>query len=366
MANLAELQAAAKLKKQAIAAEQLKKEGFLNKEHWEASSEQGAPSVEVPAAGTILSPNFLAQLSQIPNLIEATDNEQEHILLYGAPKAGKTLAAALLSEFYHLLWFDGDKGLKSAMNILPLEMQKRIHVIKIPDNTYSPMFWNTMLKVVTGRKVSLCIEHGYVECTICKGNKAPLVDISLNELPPNWVAVEDSITQFVSSAIAAINRKVFKPVAGDTNDEAKFTFDEWGNLRQITEKHGNYIKDLSCKFIGISHEMQAKQEDGGMKLVAVGGSEAGSAQFARYFSTCVFSRVVNGKHNYITASTYSGSIQTGTRSNIALEKEASPSLIHIFDPKNAKDLLKGSWNEWFFKKQEEKDKIPQPKVKELI
>lgn len=362
MANLAEIQAAARAKKLAEQAEQLKKEGFLS------DSRQEVPTIDESNSNqqTIITPSFLNQIAKIPNLIEAQDNEQEHVLLYGAPKTGKTLQAALLSEFYEILWFDGDKGLKSAMNILPVEMQKRIHVIKTPDNTYAPMYWNTILKVVTGRKINICIEHGYVECAICKTQKKTIVEVCLNDLPPTWIAVEDSITQFVSSAIAAINRKNAKTIEGDTNDEFKFTFDEWGNLRQITEKHGNYIKDLKCKFIGISHEMQTAQEDNSKKLVAVGGSEAGSSQFARYFASCVYCKVVNGKHNYITGSTYSGQVQTGTRSNIALEKEAIPSLIHIFNPQNAKELLKGSWNEWFFKKEEDKNKLPQPKVKELI
>jgi len=365
MPSLAEIQAAAKLKNQQLKAEALIKSGHLVVGQ-EDSSEQGAPSVDSSPLVTPITSNFLAQLTQIPNLIEATDNEQEHVLLYGPPKVGKTLAAAMLSEFYNILWFDGDKGLKSAMNLLPPEMQKRIHVIKTPDNTYAPMYWNTMLKVVTGRKVNVCIEHGYVECAICKTQKKTIVEICLNELPAGWIVVEDSITQFVSSAIAAINRKVFKPKDGDTNDEVKFTFDEWGNLRQITEKHGNYIKDLKPKFIGISHEMMTAQEDNTKKIVAVGGSEAGSAQYARYFSTCVYCKVVNNRHTYITGSTYSSQVQTGTRSGIALEKEATPSLIHIFDPKNAKELLKGSWNEWFLKKEEEKNKVPQPKVKELL
>ena len=120
MANLAELQAAAKAKKQAMQAEQLKKEGFLvegEKQEVVDSSEQGAQESVPSASKTIIAPNFLQQMEMIPNLIEATDNEQEHVLLYGAPKCGKTLASALLSEFYHILWFDGDKGLKTAMNI---------------------------------------------------------------------------------------------------------------------------------------------------------------------------------------------------------------------------------------------------------
>lgn len=361
MATLAELKAAAEAKKVAAQTKSLENRGFIEKK--EEASTEGAPVTAQPPAITT---NFLEQLTQIPNLLEAKDNEQEHILIYGAPKTGKTLEAALLSEFYNVLWFDGDKGLKTAMNILPEEMQKRIRVIKTPDNTYAPMYWNTMLKVVTGRKINICIEHGYVDCAICKNAKAPTVDVCLNDLPANWVVVEDSITQFVSSAIAAISRKAFKLVGGDTNDEAKFTFDEWANLRQVTEKHGNYIKDLKCKFVGISHEMLTAQEDGTKKLVAVGGSEAGSSQYARYFSTCVFAKVVNGKHNFITGSTYSSQVQTGTRAGVSLEKEVTPSLIHIFDPKNAKSLLAGSWTEWFFKKEEDRNKIPQPKPKGLI
>lgn len=352
-----ELQKLSTENKQLDKAAQLKEE-ILAKQKSALANIQKKPIS--PATKILTQEELTSNLLSLPNLVETTEDEFEHCVVYGGPGTGKTLAICLLSEFYNILFLDGDKGLRTAIRTLPIEMQKRIKPIRIPDNTSNPMFHNTILKVITGRQVTLCHEHGIVGCPICKTQDLPESTISLNSLPSNWICGMDSITQFVASCCAAINLKATGK--SDTVDEFKFTFDEWGVLRQVTEKFGNYLKDLQCHFFAASHDMLVKTEDEKTsKLVPIGGTENASRSFAKYFSTALNCRVFNNKHLYITSSTYNGNIQTKSRSNVKLELEPIPSLLHLLRP-DAKELLKGSWNEWFFSDQK---KLP-PNPKKIL
>lgn len=325
-------------------------------------AQQSAQAATIAAKNKILtSEEIETNLLSIPNLVETKDDEYEHACVYGDAGMGKTLAICLLSEFYNILYFDGDKGLKTAIRTLPIELQQRIRPIRIPDNTANPMFYATMLKVITGRQVSFCTEHGIIDCPICRGTNGKIVTVALNKLPANWIAGMDSVTQFVTSACSAINKKANNNSA-DTNDAFKFTFDEWGVLRQITEKFGNYLKDLECNFFTVSHTLlTATEDEKNKKIVPIGGTENASRAFAKYFSTVVNCRVVNNKHVYATSSTYNGQVTTKSRSNVKLESEKIPSLLHLLRA-DANELLKGSWNEWFFSDQTK----PQPKPKGVL
>lgn len=309
-----------------------------------------------PVAKKILSPEELVEsFTSIPDLMEADIDETEHIIIYGDPGTGKTCLAGLLSEFYNILWFDGDKGLKALKNNLHPEMLRRIRPIRIPDSTMYPTMVSTMLKVVTGRQVKICMEHGEADCIICERNpEAKQVTVALNNMPANWIAVMDSQTQFVESAKAKIYYKLNPSKAGkeDVDDFWRGTGDEvfayWGALKNITDKFGNYVKDLKCAFITISHNTLVEMEDKRKTLVPVAGSDKSSGTYAKYFGTEILAKINNNKHSFISSSTYQSGVQTKSRANVALEKEETPSLIHVLRPKDAKELLKGSYNEWFF------------------
>lgn len=288
-------------------------------------------------------------LMTIPDLLTVGADEVEHAIVYGEPKTGKTTLAALLSEFFNVLWFDGDKGLLAATNNCHPEMLKRIRVIKIPDDTDWPIMCSTMLRVITGRLVEICLTHGVVGCTICKTSKQPLVNIELNKLPKNWVVVMDSQTQFYASVLAyAYYKDTKKPIGSGVPDDYKGDWDFRGYAYQMCDKFGNYMKDLKCQWISISHEVQTEMADGTTsKVVPVAGSKNISSQYGKWFGSLIYAKKVNNKHNFLSNSLYSATVQTGSRSGVSLEKQIVPSLIHIFRPKEAAELLKGSYNEWW-------------------
>src|SRR5258708_7963646 len=329
------------------------------------------PKLAIPKQ---LTPEDLtAGLLEIPSLLETSVNEVDHIIIYGKSGTGKTCQAGLLSEFFHVLWFDGDKGLTALVNNLPPELMSRIHVIKIPDNTKNPIMVSTMLRIITGLPVKVCAEHGVADCPLCTSIEKKKYTIALNALPKNWVAVMDSQTQFIASALALVHYKVNKKVTIGKNDTDDYwsptggdVFDYWRYMRSISEKFGNYVKDLECQFVAISHDLSITEGTGDnehvVAVVPVSGSEAASINYARYYGTEVLAKKLNYKLNYITSATYSNTEQTKSRANIKLEEKKVPALVHVFSPKEAEELLKGSYTEWFFSDR----KLPQPKPKGVL
>jgi hypothetical protein len=312
-------------------------------------------------------------LMVIPDLLTAGDNEVEHVITYGPPKSGKTTNAGLLSEFFNILWFDGDKGLTALKYALPPELLKRIKVIRIPDDTDYPIMAPTMLRLITGRKTKICIAHAVTECTICSGNKAPVAEIELNALPNNWVVVMDSQTQFYASVLAyAYYKDTGKAFGTGVPHDYRGDFDFRGYAYQMCDKFGNYMKDLRCQWVSISHEIENEMEDGRKMLTPIAVSKNISSQYGKWFGSMVYATKANNKHNFMSSSLYSGSVQTGSRSGISLEKKDVPSLLHIFRPQEGEQLLKGSYTEWYFKegykdiKDRTKGKEQPPKPKEIL
>ncbi len=294
------------------------------------------------------------QLLEIPSLLEVGVNEVEHAILYGETGSGKTTLAALLSEFFYVLWIDGDKGLTAAISNCHPEMLKRIHVIKIPDSTDYPILCSTVLRLVTGLKYNICMNHGTYECLICKNNPgAKIIPVELNKLPKNWVVVLDSQTQFYSSVLAfAYYKDTGKPpgsgVPDDYNGSKSNPFNYRGIAYNMCEKFGNYMKDLQCQWVSISHEVVTEMDDDvTKKIVPVGGSRNVSSNYGKWFGSQIYAKRANGRHNFLSSSLYSGTVQTKSRSNVVLEAKQTPSLLHIFRPQEAEALLKGSYTEWW-------------------
>lgn len=311
-------------------------------------------------------------LMKIPSLLEVGSDEVEHAILYGETGSGKTTLAALLSEFFNVLWLDGDKGLTAAINNCHPEMLKRIRVVKIPDNTDYPIMCSTILRLVTGRKMKVCMTHGTTDCIICNQKKDSLqVEIELNNLPKNWVVVMDSQTQFYSSVLAFAYYKETKKTPGSgVPYDYHGNWDYRGIAYNMCDMFGNYMKDLGCQWVSISHEMFTEIDDEvTKKVVPIGGSKNISSNYGKWFGSQVYAKRANNKHNFFSSSLYSASAQTKSRSNVVLETKQTPSLLHIFRPNEAEQLLKGSYTEWWLSegykdiklRSKGKEIAPQPK-----
>ena len=99
--------------------------------------------------------------------LNTKQSSQTHrIIIYGAPKSGKSLLAGKLAEHYDLIWFDLENGHETLFQ-LPESWQKRIELIDIPDTRSFPIAIETCLKLVKGA-VSICEAHGKCSCLVCK------------------------------------------------------------------------------------------------------------------------------------------------------------------------------------------------------
>lgn len=257
----------------------------------------------------------MAKLSSMKQMLE------QRVCLFGPPKSGKTLLAAKLAEHYKLLVFDLENG-SSVMAQIPEEWQDRVEIIKIRDSRIYPIAIETMMKVVKGDAVNICVQHSKVSCPICSKNGAAVERVCLKEIGLDTIVIIDSLTQMVNSAIAHITK--------NQADDYKLQLDDWGALKVLMDKFLSQIQVAPYHVICISHEEEVSFEDGRKKIVPVGGSSNSSRNTAKYFDSVIYCNLVNKKHVVGSATDYSVSVLTGSRNNVKLEASSEPTLLDIF------------------------------------
>lgn len=244
-------------------------------------------------------------------------------LLFGPPKTGKTLLAGKLAEFYELIWVDFENGYETLFQ-LPIECQRHIELIRIPDTRSYPMAIETALKMVKQPCV-ICEMHGKVGCMICQREDAPTIAVDLPSLDLNTIVVFDSMTQLTNSAIANITKGM--------PDDYKLDYDDWGNLGKLLDIFLSHIQQAGYHVVVISHEIEAKTEGKKSRLVPVAGTRNFSRNCAKYFDHVIYCEVKNKKHTFTSSTTASTNILTGSRTGIAIENSiGEASLLQIFKP----------------------------------
>jgi hypothetical protein len=244
------------------------------------------------------------------------------VLLFGPPKSGKTELAGKLAEHFNLIWFDLENGW-TTLSKLPHDWQDKIEVIAVPDTRTYPIAIETMMKVLKGAPVTICEEHGKVDCAICKKEGKATVRIALNEIGPDTIVVVDSLTQLTNSCIAFITKD--KPI------DYKLDYDDWGNLGKFMDFCLSHIQQASYNVVCITHESEVKMEDGKNKLVPTAGTTNFSRNTAKYFGHCVYVEVKNKKHVAASSTTYQNNLLTGSRTGASLEN-TDANLLRIFKP----------------------------------
>lgn len=246
------------------------------------------------------------------------------VIVFGAPKSGKSLLAGELAEHFKVLWVDLENGHETLFQ-LPEAWQDNIELIVLPDTRSYPIAIETCLKMVKG-KVEICEVHGKVACMVCKRENAPVITTDLPNLTADTVVVFDSLTQLTSSAIAHITKS--KP------DDYKLDFDDWGNLGKLLDIFLSHLQQAKYNVVVISHETEAETEGKKKTLVPVGGSRNYSRNVAKFFGHVVYAERKNKKHVFSSSSTYATTVMTGSRRGVELEDASNekPSLLQIFKP----------------------------------
>ena len=252
-------------------------------------------------------------------------------IIFGPPKAGKSLLAAKLAEHYKIIWIDMENGHETLFQ-LPQEWQERIELISLPDTRSYPIAIETVLKMVKGA-VSICEQHGKVGCMVCNKSRslatseeekaAFFVDVDLNSLDHDTVVVFDSSTQLTNSAISNITK--------GQPDDYKLQQDDWGNLGKLMDIFFSHVQQAPYNVVVISHETEAETEGKKKKLVPVAGTRNFSRNVAKYFDHVIYAEVKNKKHIFSSSTTSSNTILTGSRTGVDMEA-GSGSLLEIFKP----------------------------------
>lgn len=258
----------------------------------------------------------------MPNLLDAKVSKTQRVLVFGGPKTGKTELVSKLAEHYNLLWFDLENGWATLLK-LPQEHQSRIQLIAIPDTKVYPIAIETMLKVITGQRVSICEAHGKVNCPLCKKDNKPADEVCLNDLQDNTIVVVDSLTQLSNSAMNHLTK--------NEDDTYKPEWTDYRNQGQLLDKFLSQIQQARFNVVCVTHEAEVEMEDGRKKLVPVAGTTNFSRNTAKYFDHVVYCEVKNRKHNFASSTMYANNILTGSRTGAAIETLAAPSLLAIFN-----------------------------------
>ena len=244
------------------------------------------------------------------------------VIVYGAPKTGKSLIAGELAEHFKLIWVDMENGHDTLFQ-LPEAWQENIELINLPDTRGYPIAIETVLKMIKG-PVAICEQHGKVNCMICKRSEGAVVNVNLPALDNNTIVVFDSLTQLTNSAISHITK-------GEAEDY-KLNYDDWGNLGKLLDMFLSYLQQASYNVVVISHEAEVETEGKKKTLVPVGGTRNFSRNVAKYFGHVVYAERKNKKHVFSSSSTYATTIMTGSRTAVEVEGMEKPSLLSIFKP----------------------------------
>lgn len=260
------------------------------------------------------------------------ENTPQSAIIYGPPKAGKTLLAGHLAKHFKLIWIDIENGISTLFQ-LPKEWQENIDVIQILDTKDNPQAITTSLKLLEGLKVKICDEHSRMGCGKCitKPVGQGITLYEFNELPSDHIVVLDSFTQLTSSANGKATEKL-DPTKGQHEE-----FSHWRIQGALLEKALDLMQNARFNVVVIAHEAGIDQVDKSEKIVPAGGTKNFARTVAKYFGHIVHIGLKNKKHIATSASTANGQILTGSRTNFEVDLNDPDSISRIFKdiPKKA-------------------------------
>lgn len=261
----------------------------------------------------------------------------QHVCIFGEPYTGKSTLASSLAELgFNLIWFSFDKGYTVIRKLSP-EARARIEIIRVPDTKDSPMAANTALKAISGAAIDICDLHGRVGCSLCKKDGGSFTHVHLSQTMLDTVVVFDHATQIADSIMNVVILDSIKNGQRDATgtketdpDKFKPGHDQFRLSGFLMTKFLGEVQAANYHIICIAHVAESEMEDGRKKLVPLVGSVPFSRNSAKYFDHVICCEVFNRKHSFGSSTTYGTSIVSGSRTDIDISKEATPSLKAFF------------------------------------
>lgn len=244
-----------------------------------------------------------------------------HICIYGPPKSGKTLLAGLLASEFNVVLFDLEHG-SLTLKQLPMEYQKNIELIRVPDDRSNYQAITTMLYVTEGKAVKVCDTHGKTgTCSICAiakasgntGNIGTMIDIDIERLGPDTVIIMDSMTQLSHSAMG----KAFSGKQSETNIKPEYS--HYTAQGYYLDRVLTAIQNSRANWVVICHEESLSQEDDSEKIVPMAGTRNFSRNTAKYFDHVVYTAIENYKYVVSSSALDSNKVLTGSRTGVSLK-----------------------------------------------
>jgi len=249
------------------------------------------------------------------------------LLIYGAPKTGKTALIGQLASKYKLLWLDTESGVDTLMATCSDAELGNVEYIGIKDLPSSPKADETLLRMFESKTTGyICKEHSTWNCPLCLKDKANFFPINMNELTPanGWIIVIDSGTQFGLSAFNHIcNQNNITLADGD-----KASFAIWGVQGAHIDKLGTLIENGKWDVALTAHEVEVEMVDKSKRIVASMGTRKVASSFGKYFTDVIRVYKTAAGHKAASLTTDLPNCETGSRWGIDLA--APNTTIHDF------------------------------------
>lgn len=254
-------------------------------------------------------------------------NRVSHLIMFGESKTGKSsLAAELLLHGYHLHWVSMDNGHEVIFKLKLSEEQldKQLDLIILPDTKDHNVAIRTCRAIMSGLPVKICDTHGEKDCSFCVKNSKSFTLVDTSKFTAKDILVFDHLGQLSESAMVA----AFKKHKRDLEEKP-----EWEHYAMQGLLLGGFLGNIQqAKFnvICITHVEETTQEDKTKKLVPMVGTANYSRNVSKFFDHVVYTQIENGKHKFGSMTNFKNSVVTGSRTDVAIEKEEIPSLVKFF------------------------------------
>lgn len=262
-------------------------------------------------------------------LTDVATRKVQHICIFGDPKSGKSeLAASVAAIFHRVIWVSLDNG-HEVLFKLPREQQERVELVRLPDTKEFPTGIAASLEIVSGRSTAICNSHGQVKCMTCRkeGEAVSYTTVETATMGVGEVIVFDHLSQMADSAMNFVMKG--KPL------DQKPEWPDYAYQGALMNKVLMNIQQANYNVICITHTCETEMEDGSKRLVPLVGTVPFSRNVGKYFDHIIYCRVGNKKHTFGSATTYTASVLTGSRTDVSLELQTAgrPSLAPFFEGK---------------------------------
>lgn len=250
--------------------------------------------------------------------------QPQSVIIYGAPKSGKTLLAGTLAKHFNVYYVGLENGHSTLFQLNP-EWHENIDIINIPDTKENPVGIATALKLMTGAAVKICNKHGKVGCGLCVTKPDANTTYEFNKLDPEKdVVIFDSLTQLTSSANGLATKGL------DATKGQHEEFKHWRVQGALLEKFLDLVQTSRFNVVVIAHEAGIEQVDKSEKIAPAGGTKNFARTIAKYFGHIIHLSIKNSKHKSNSSSTGSNAVLAGSRTSFELDMSDEDSITNLF------------------------------------